>query len=94
MTVAIIPIESEQENVRATDIVKIVAGFCGVTSAGLIGYSRARKYTVPRQVAMYLVRKHCGYSYPQVGSIFRRDHTTVMYACRQIEKELEKRGEE
>ena len=92
--IAIIPIEPEAESVKAHDIVKTVAEFCGVTSKGLLGYSRERKYTVPRQVAMYLVRKHCGYSYPQVGSIFRRDHTTVMYACRQVEKELEKRGEE
>jgi chromosomal replication initiation ATPase DnaA len=29
---------------------------------------------------MYLVREHTGLSYPALGRIFRRDHTTVVYA--------------
>lgn len=33
----------------------------------------------PRQVAMYMADRYCpGYSLPQIGFIFSRDHTTIM----------------
>ena len=37
----------------------------------------------PRQIAMYLARELTGASYPRLGLHFGRDHTSVLYACRQ-----------
>lgn len=40
-----------------------------------------------RQVAMYLSRQMVGASFPFIGYMFgKRDHTTVMHACREIPK--------
>lgn len=47
---------------------------------------RHRGVARPRQVAMYLVKRHLPLSLPRIGSHFGgRDHTTVLHALRQIE---------
>ena len=54
----------------------------------LLSSSRKSKYILPRHMAMYLCRKE-GYSFPAIAFYFKRkDHTTVMYAVKKIEKLL------
>jgi len=36
-----------------------------------------------RQAAMYVARQS-GLSFPAVGRLFKRDHTTVVYACKRV----------
>jgi chromosomal replication initiator protein len=48
---------------------------------------RSRSVARPRQVAMYLCRTLTLKSLPEIGRRFGwRDHTTVLHACRQIER--------
>ncbi|MBQ3213405.1 MAG: chromosomal replication initiator protein DnaA, partial [Clostridia bacterium] len=43
----------------------------------------------PRQIAMYLTRTLTDESFPKIGIEFGgRDHSTVIFACDKIEKEL------
>lgn len=52
--------------------------------------TRAQKIALPRQVAMYLVRRYTGLGYNEIGTYFGdRDRTTVMHACEKIEASLE-----
>jgi chromosomal replication initiator protein len=52
----------------------------------LLGRRRDREAARPRMVAMYLMRKLCGASYPQIGmALGGRDHSTVMSAVRRVE---------
>lgn len=44
---------------------------------------------LPRQVAMYLVRKLTDYSLPEIGKVFSRDHTTVLHSINKVEEYLE-----
>ena len=46
--------------------------------------SRKRAITFPRQVAMYLTRKHTAKSLADIGSMYNRDHSTVLYAIKAI----------
>ncbi len=47
---------------------------------------RQRSVTLPRQMCMYLARKHTSHSLAEIGGFFGgRDHTTVMHAVQAIE---------
>ncbi|HEY1539098.1 MAG TPA: chromosomal replication initiator protein DnaA [Solirubrobacteraceae bacterium] len=49
----------------------------------LLSSGRSGRVAWPRQVAMYLARRHTGATLPAIGREFGgRNHTTVMYACR------------
>jgi chromosomal replication initiator protein len=51
---------------------------------------RTKALVYPRQVAMYLARDITQQSYPEIARHFGgKDHTTIMHACRQIEKAKE-----
>jgi chromosomal replication initiator protein len=55
----------------------------------MLGQSRVREVLIPRQVAMYLGKRHLRMSYVRLGESFsNRDHTTVMHAVDKIEKKL------
>lgn len=56
----------------------------------LKGTSRARPIAMPRQIAMFLVRKYTGLGYKEIGMYFGgKDHSTVMHGCKKIEDEFE-----
>ncbi len=51
--------------------------------------SRARGTLLPRQIGMYLARQLTELSLQQIGAYFGgRDHSTVLHACRKVEKAL------
>lgn len=52
--------------------------------------TRARNVAMPRQIGMYLVRKYTGLGFKEIGHYFGgKDHSTVMYACKKVETDLE-----
>ena len=47
---------------------------------------RSKNVTVPRQIAMYLIRELTDYSFPKIGEEFGgRDHSTVIHAYEKIQ---------
>jgi len=72
------------------DTVKdVVAKFYGITKADMDSSCRRRNLAQPRQIAMYFCRELTTCSYPLIGSKFgKRDHTTVIYACRKVTKRM------
>jgi chromosomal replication initiator protein len=74
---------------RATspsDIIRFVAQHYGVRVADLKGRSNRRSIALPRQVAMYLIRDILELSFPEIGRIFSKHHSTVMYAVDTVQK--------
>lgn len=71
---------------RIERVIKTTSEVTGVPVADLL--SKRRLNADERHVAMYLSVRLLGCSYPEVGRAFGRDHSTVMYAC----KKLDKRG--
>jgi chromosomal replication initiator protein len=56
----------------------------------LKGPKRSRAIALPRQIAMYLCRKHTGASYPEIGKAFGgKDHSTAINAYNRIRDRLE-----
>ncbi|RYF43076.1 MAG: chromosomal replication initiator protein DnaA, partial [Cytophagaceae bacterium] len=71
------------------NIQKIVASFFEVRVTDLKSKRRLATLMRPRQVAMYLCRKHTGASFPDLGNRFgNKDHTTVMSACSRIDDQM------
>ena len=50
--------------------------------------SRKRSVTFPRQMAMYLTRKYTSHSLADIGNMYNRDHSTVLYAIKTITKDM------
>jgi chromosomal replication initiator protein len=74
---------------RATspsDIIRFVAQHYGIRVADLKGRSNRRSIALPRQVAMYLIRHLLELSFPEIGKIFSKHHSTVMYAVDNVQK--------
>ena len=69
--------------------VETVAKYFNINKDDLASNKRSNEIAFPRQIAMYLCREVANMSYPKIGEDFgNRDHSTVMHACKKIEKEV------
>ncbi len=84
----------ENEKVISCDFIKeTVAKYFSISKDDLSSNKRSNDIAFPRQIAMYLCREIANMSYPQIGEDFGgRDHSTVMHACRKIEKEIKEKN--
>lgn len=69
-------------------ILAAVASAHGLEPAALTGKSRKQANTRPRNLALYLCRRHTEATYAELGRLFNRDHSTVMYGVDQVERAL------
>ncbi|CRK86006.1 Chromosomal replication initiator protein DnaA [Candidatus Providencia siddallii] len=69
------------------NIQKTIADYYKIKITDLHSKRRSRSITRPRQIAMALSKKLTSHSLSEIGNAFGgRDHTTVLHACRKIEK--------
>jgi len=67
------------------DVLVTAARYSNITVADLIGPSKCKCFSRPRQIAMYVARLVTDLSSPQIGIAFgRRDHSTVLHSERVI----------
>lgn len=70
---------------------KIVCETLGIKIQDIKSKKRTKEISNARKMAMYITKKLTNLSLAEIGSAFGgKDHATVIYACRQIEKEIEK----
>ena len=73
--------------VTLDNIQKTVAEYFKIKVSDLLSKRRNRSVARPRQVAMKLSKELTNHSLPEIGDAFGgRDHTTVLHACRTIDK--------
>ena len=73
------------------EIVKRVSNFTKVPEEKIVGKRRERKIAEARQLSAYLCRDILGSTLVNIGMFLGgRDHTTIMYAYKNIEKRIEK----
>lgn len=83
-------IQNPSRSANPKKILEVVSEFYDLTEKELIQTSRRREVVRPRQIAMYLLREELKSSYPFIGKRFGgKDHTTAIYACEKIAKELQ-----
>jgi len=82
-------IPTSHHRVSVDVIIRTVADHYGVPVKDVMGKRRTKSIAYPRQVCMFLARRLTSHSFEEIGGYFGgRDHTTVMYACDKIRKEL------
>ena len=80
---------SFQTNISVDLIQKIVSDYFNISTADLKSKKRTKAVTLPRQIAMYILRELTEYSTTEIGYEFGgRDHTTVMHAYQRIESRM------
>lgn len=79
-----------KQAVSFQDLLEGVSRYYSVSVGDMLGESRVREVLVPRQIAMYIGKKHLRMSFVRLGESFsNRDHTTVMHAVDKIEKKIQ-----
>ncbi len=72
------------------DIQEAVASRFHVKISDLKSKRRTKTIVYPRQIAMFLCRDLTDASFPEIGRDFGgKDHTTIIHACKQMQKSLE-----
>jgi len=73
------------------EIVETVTSYYSVRLSDLLSKRRHKSIALPRQVCMWLARRHTRYSLQEIGGYFGgRDHTTVMHAVSAIRTKRDK----
>jgi len=82
--------QTHRKTIDSKSIIGVVSSYYTLSLEEMCGKSRKKEIVLPRQIAMYLLRKENNASFPTIGDYFGgRDHTTAMHACEKIEKLLE-----
>lgn len=66
-------------------IVARIAALYGIDLEALLGRARSKTLAEARSVAMWAARHRLGWSFPELGRAFDRNHTTIMYNVGEVE---------
>ena len=84
-------IEEDEKPVTGENIQKIVCEYFGLKLTDIKAKKRTKEVTLPRQIAMYIIKQLTDMSLSDIGKGFGgKDHATVIYACKQIEEKRAK----
>jgi len=69
-------------------ILQAICDYFQISIDDLTGKKRNKDVLLPRQIGMYLAKEMTGCSFPEIGSAFGRDHSTVIHAYEKIKEEV------
>lgn len=61
-------------------IINVGCDYFDISMETLQGKCRKREYVMPRQIIMYLLVAYTDMTYVNIGSVFHKDHTTVIHS--------------
>jgi len=74
-----------KRSITPKEVVNIVTKYFDITIEDIVGKSREKRLSFPRQIVMFLLREELKLSYPAIGDeLGGRDHTTAMHAHTKI----------
>lgn len=77
----------KHREITIDDILSSVSTYFNIKISDLKSHKRFQTFAYPRQIAMFLSRTIIGSSYAEIGSkLGGKDHSTIIYAVRKIEK--------
>ena len=80
---------SREKRVTIQQILDAVIKYYNLKLSDLQSKKRNQSIAFPRQICMYLARKHTRYSLEEIGGYFGgRDHTTILHGVRTIDRQM------
>lgn len=80
---------SETTYVSTDKIIKVVCEYFKVTEKDLKSDKRYRTVSLPRNLAMFIIREIHKKSFPEIAELFGgKHHTTVIHACKTMDKKI------
>lgn len=80
--------QAPREKISVEQIIKSVATVFQVRVSDLKSSTRTKDIALPRQVAMYLAKEMINESLIMLGASFGKTHSTILHACKNIEKKV------
>ena len=82
-------IKDSKNELSISSVRRAVCDYYNLTKQQITSANRTKNISTARQIAMYLCRKLLDATYDEIGKEFgRRDHSTVMTACENIENKI------
>ncbi len=79
--------QSQKIQLDSDQVIALVSEYFELSPNQLKAANRDRKSVLARQIAMYLCREMLEQTYTQIGAAFGgKDHSTVLYSCKKIQK--------
>ncbi|MBI3236322.1 MAG: ATP-binding protein [Chlamydiales bacterium] len=83
-------IEGEKaQKLSPEKIIAATASYFGIRIEDILGKSQIQEFSFARQIAIHLCRKKLNIPFMKVGSLFSKDHSTVMTSVKNIQKLLD-----
>ena len=81
---------SEPASVTVDRILEKVSQKYGISVEDIKGRKRTKEIALVRHRSIYIIRKLTDLSFPAIGKLFGRDHTTIMASLDTVEREMAK----
>jgi len=82
-----------KETITFEKILTSCANHFNLSQENILSKSQTQEHAYPRQIAMYFCRNYLNLSYPKIGQLFKRDHSTVMTSIKIIQKKMEEKND-
>jgi chromosomal replication initiator protein len=70
------------------EVVARISRTTGVAPEDITGPNKTRRAFRARQFVCAILRKEHGWSYPRIGKLLNRDHSTIIYSMRAYERSV------
>lgn len=81
---------SNKRNLTPDRIIEVVAEEFKLSAADLKANSRMKAVSQARQIAIFLIREITSQSFPAIGEVFAKKHSTIIYAYEKVNEEIMK----
>jgi len=89
VNVALADLIPQRSELQPQAVIDAVARFFNLSPDKLLSADRSKNVSMPRQLAMYILREDVKASLPQIGEVIGgRDHTTIMHGIKKIEADI------
>jgi chromosomal replication initiator protein len=74
----------KRKEILVNEIIEAVSKTYSVSSKEILGKKRSQNIMAPRHTAMFLTRVLTTLSYPEMGDVFKRDHSSIQHAVKKM----------